>query len=438
MNEDKKMKEHEDSSFESKLRDRVKNLDYEYQPEDWARLEKDLPPKAPSAPSVIKSSLWPWAATVVFLAGMIATILYINRPEGSSITTPLVENADFNQESIQPKAIDDSISTPVVTQEQDEPLRQESVSRTESVAAAPASDGDTTTPPSPSAEKSLSSASHEAKPIEEPEADQEIEKTAPKPPDARFSLSLASGCAPLYLNVYPIEQADSIRYRWETSDGQISKQILPEFHFQEPGEYTIKLVLSYPISGLTAEYELSTPIEVYPTPTAEFTVLRDEFYYSFTPQEVKEAHQFTWFIHGDKREGLYQMEEQLVRNGLYLVSLQVSNAFGCESESSDTIEVRIIHPIYMGNAFTPDGDGENDVFGPLADYLQEMEYLLEIYSRNGGLVFRSQDPNEHWNGFVQSTQQPASEGFYIWKIYTEDRYGNRQERAGDVFLFRHQ
>jgi gliding motility-associated-like protein len=92
---------------------------------------------------------------------------------------------------------------------------------------------------------------------------------------------------------------------------------------------------------------------------------------------------------------------------------------------------------FIPNAFTPNGDGNNDDFQVYSNCEIET-YNLQIYNRWGEKVFESDDINRGWDG--QSFNQEAPIGVYVWKIeYTSaDQSGHltRKMISGDVTLIR--
>ena len=55
--------------------------------------------------------------------------------------------------------------------------------------------------------------------------------------------------------------------------------------------------------------------------------------------------------------------------------------------------------VYIPNAFSPDGDSRNDVWKPIFNDTSKVEdYELEIYSRQGSLIFQTKDSNVFWDG----------------------------------------
>ncbi len=116
--------------------------------------------------------------------------------------------------------------------------------------------------------------------------------------------------------------------------------------------------------------------------------------------------------------------------GLYTLT----SSFRC-GEVSDEIFVDVCPPkIAFPNAFTPDGDGLNDTFGPM----QTNMYigLIQIYNRWGQLVFEGQSPGSTWDGKIGSW--PAPEGIYAYVInYSNyDADGRKYMQKGLVMLLR--
>ncbi|MGL5889008.1 MAG: gliding motility-associated C-terminal domain-containing protein, partial [Bacteroidia bacterium] len=84
------------------------------------------------------------------------------------------------------------------------------------------------------------------------------------------------------------------------------------------------------------------------------------------------------------------------------------------------------------NVFSPNGDGINDVFS-FPDALPE-NFDLEIYSRWGNPLFRSNSPVQGWDGTFNGSA--TEEGVYYWRLRSTNCFGNPEERAGFVTLMR--
>jgi gliding motility-associated-like protein len=106
---------------------------------------------------------------------------------------------------------------------------------------------------------------------------------------------------------------------------------------------------------------------------------------------------------------------------------------GCTG--TDDIFVRFIKgpEIYIPNAFSPNGDGQNDVFRPLPVGIVQMEFF-RVYDRWGKLMFSSTTYMEGWDGTVNG--QAAGVGTYVWVVQGKDISNNTIQRKGTVTLIR--
>ena len=89
---------------------------------------------------------------------------------------------------------------------------------------------------------------------------------------------------------------------------------------------------------------------------------------------------------------------------------------------------------YMPNAFSPNGDGLNDTFGPVFDIIPK-SYKLYILDRWKYDIFYTDNPLEKWDGkdYKNILQQS---GIYIWIVQAIDEYGNEYSANGHVMLLR--
>lgn len=101
----------------------------------------------------------------------------------------------------------------------------------------------------------------------------------------------------------------------------------------------------------------------------------------------------------------------------------------------DTINIRyIIGPdIYVPTAFTPNGDGKNDIFRPVPVGINRIDYF-RVYNRWGQMVFETTQYMIGWDGKFNG--QPAGAGGYVWMVKGEDYNGNAIVKKGTVLLIR--
>lgn len=118
------------------------------------------------------------------------------------------------------------------------------------------------------------------------------------------------------------------------------------------------------------------------------------------------------------------------QGGVY--SVAVTNSCGNATATVQIAErnCNVLFP----DAFTPNGDGRNDLFKVLNSYAIS-QYHLMVFDRWGVKVFETQDPAKGWDGNVGGVRQ--SMGTYVWTCTFSTRGSNVAEnRKGTVTLIR--
>lgn len=104
---------------------------------------------------------------------------------------------------------------------------------------------------------------------------------------------------------------------------------------------------------------------------------------------------------------------------------------GCEGTDEISIKVFRGPDIYVPNAFTPNGDGVNDILRPLPIGIKEFKYFA-VYNRYGEKVFYTSKQNNGWNGTVNEQFQKTD--VFVWLAEGIDDKGNVIKRKGTVIL----
>ncbi len=99
------------------------------------------------------------------------------------------------------------------------------------------------------------------------------------------------------------------------------------------------------------------------------------------------------------------------KSGTYYI--KGTNEGGCSVVQAITIVVNE-PPIVAPNAFSPNGDGVNDVWEiPVLNIYPDCS--VEIYNRLGQLIYRSTGTYKPWNGKYNGIDQPVATYYYIIK-----------------------
>jgi len=125
--------------------------------------------------------------------------------------------------------------------------------------------------------------------------------------------------------------------------------------------------------------------------------------------------------------------------GDYSVRLEVTNAVGCTdiiiSDSFVQVvadQVFIRDDLYIPTAFTPNGDGENDILLVRGSNIADIEF--RVFNQWGEVVFESFSQSIGWDG--SCTNIPAQMGNYVYLLKYRDSRGEDQTASGHVTLLR--
>lgn len=104
----------------------------------------------------------------------------------------------------------------------------------------------------------------------------------------------------------------------------------------------------------------------------------------------------------------------------------------CKDGVSDVKTIHIPHgDVFIPNAFTPNGDGLNDLF-KAEGYVRSVH--LQVFNQWGEKVFESNEQTRGWDGNYKGTAQPSGVYIYVCAIQLDN--GEKIIRKGAIHLIR--
>lgn len=110
------------------------------------------------------------------------------------------------------------------------------------------------------------------------------------------------------------------------------------------------------------------------------------------------------------------------------------NGTACKSDTSIFVFAKDCNTFYVANAFSPNGDGRNDYFGPVGEYNLE-SYEFFVYSRWGILIFYTNDINQQWDG-KDKNNTDVEQGVYTYLFKIKEPNIELYQLRGTVQLIR--
>ncbi|HVW94736.1 MAG TPA: gliding motility-associated C-terminal domain-containing protein [Mucilaginibacter sp.] len=109
----------------------------------------------------------------------------------------------------------------------------------------------------------------------------------------------------------------------------------------------------------------------------------------------------------------------------------------CETSSNSTpLTARALNPdinqIFVANAFTPNGDGKNDIVYVRNENIKTLKFY--VYDQWGELLFTSMSQQQGWDGTFKGKTEPA--GVYVYYLEAMMNNGERVTKKGTITLLR--
>ena len=116
-----------------------------------------------------------------------------------------------------------------------------------------------------------------------------------------------------------------------------------------------------------------------------------------------------------------------------VVTLTVTDPFGCIATASREIDPTVCCSVPFPNAFSPNGDGHNDIFRPVPMRAYHRYHVFRIQNRWGQTIFESSNNKAEWDGTFNGVLQDVGVYFYYLKY---DCDGKTIEQKGDLTIIR--
>jgi gliding motility-associated-like protein len=220
-----------------------------------------------------------------------------------------------------------------------------------------------------------------------------------------------------------LQASGAVNYKWNT--GETTETVVK----RPKDSITYRVVGSSSCDKDTAYFK----VKVHPRPNASFTYKPNDpkvddtvfFHYNGTG-----ANKWVWYF-GDRNALGGQVtdpEYSFNEKGDKVVTLVATNEAGCSDTMTYMLHVTYDSKIFVPNAFTPNDDGDNDVFRARGFNLVSLH--TRIFNRWGEQIYESNDLNEGWDGKFKG--EKVMEGVYLYMIEAQAKGGQNYYLHGNV------
>jgi len=233
----------------------------------------------------------------------------------------------------------------------------------------------------------------------------------------------------------------NLQFSWYFGDpgtqADTSHLVSPSYLYPGIGQYTVTLV-AYVANKPDCNDTANTTVTI----SAPFSA---SFIYSSVPCKTSAVSftananvppgavpQWQWNFGDGQSSNSANPSHAYSNAGNYNVQLiaYIPNSIGCyDTLQAQTIQVNLDQGFYIPNTFTPNGDGQNDIFrvrGP-----NFLNFYFAVYNRWGQLVFETNDPTVGWDGNFNG--KPADPGVFAYYLKADCGEGNTSSENSTLF-----
>ena len=126
------------------------------------------------------------------------------------------------------------------------------------------------------------------------------------------------------------------------------------------------------------------------------------------------------------------VSQQFVADSSLQILITAQSSNGCLARVVFFLDVKKPTDFWMPNAFTPNGDGNNDWFSAYGTTIKQG--VLRIYNQWGQLIYETTDIKKGWDGKFKGVPQPV--GVYAYVVFAEMYNGSKLTDKGFLNLIR--
>ena len=262
-------------------------------------------------------------------------------------------------------------------------------------------------------------------------------------PEIDFSPNLFNGCQPLVVKFNQnTPYIDGQTYLWDFDNNQqdnVSDEYSPEHTFKESGMFDVSLTITSDKNCKTRK-TVSNLINVYEKPIADFiaepevvSLIKPEIFFENLSTSTDTCY---WnFGSGDTSNAVNPVH-YFTESGEIDVELLITTFQGCKDTVMEKIIVEDPITFYAPTAFSPDGDGINDVFKIYGTGINKDNFELYIFDRFGEIIYFTDNIKEGWNGKSKNGSLESQTGTYTWLCSYKDIQDNDRKQTGNVILLK--
>lgn len=218
-------------------------------------------------------------------------------------------------------------------------------------------------------------------------------------------------------------------WQWNFGDGSTASKQKPSKKYSNAGSYLVSLAVTN-TAGCTSD-TVTKPVDVHIQPVVDagpsFNVAEGTVV-TFNPTVNSQNLVFSWSPAGELSNASALRPSYSAMHDQTFTLTATDGTSNCSA--SDELTVKILRPVKVPNAFSPNGDGINDTW-VITNLIEYQGNTVTVFNRYGQQVFYSAGYGTPWDGRQHGNQLPV--GVYYYVIDLKNGFGTI---TGSITLLR--
>ena len=412
-----------ENPFEQHIKQSLENYEAKYNPADWSDLQNKLNKTKTGKVNIGKGLMI--AASVAAVAGAIYYFSTNPKQEKTIVQNTVITNNESTVISQQ-----DKLDVLLSANNKQQTTNNNSLSKEKTVGTAAASGKKSVSPEK--IETQTINKTPENK-IFNKEQTPNSEPPTPNPATikATFHADMNKVCEGSPVQFTSDNNEDACTYQWNFGDGETSIEKNPQHTYIAVGNYSVKLLVASIKDKKSDEQIIKNIITVQPASAVDFSYSLSEDNKLVVVFDGSADNIISWnWDFGDKKSASEENPTHAFpKYNTYKVIATAKNNFGCTSSISKNVVVKNEINLLAPTSFSPNGDGLNDTWMPVALQSGNYDFTLTVYDKSNTIVFSTSDKNNSWVG---ANTKPGDT--YSWKADVKEKNGMQSTHQGFIII----
>lgn len=411
------------SNFDEFIKQKLESIEEPFAEVEWEKFNKKLAANSTVAKTSAFSGKFLFLAVALILGAIATTYLVSSNQETPTVSA--IQNVAENEVSTEAAAtasIPETTATTESAEKKAEILVESKTDAASEPTPQPSSKKEkntiTTAKSSTAPMGQLVTQTQLAEPIKGAITQEQVLDSERQKPELKLNKSIFCTGESLAIEVVKLNKGDKVKIK--LSDGTEYNTATASKNFNESGFYSVEAKIYNAKGEEYASLTNNYPIVVNPTPEVDIekSLVQTDIYrpnYQLAAISTNSIQNVVWKVNGKTVGATNTVNFAFNKKGNYTIELSATGANGCATKQVLTHQENEDYNLLAANSFSPNNDGKNESWLPVALNDESIHYEIEIRDRSNNVVFKGTDKDRmKWDGSINGGAKASNGDVFSW------------------------